>query len=154
MLTVSVHGKTCLLLLHPPPDLRAIPFEILRRDGGENFADSSPHILIFFLQTPPHIFFLSLSRTPPQTFLFSASPPSPPQIFKWNSPNSARLIGCMSMEYSRHLAQLHLCFWLTILLAIRFHSLHALPSQMFSLNHCKMSFYLLISLQSHTSINQ
>ncbi len=45
---------------------RAIPFEILRKDGGENFSVPSPHI---FSLTPPPNIFLFLPGPPPPTHL-------------------------------------------------------------------------------------
>ena len=37
-------------------DIRAIQFEILRGDGGENFAEPSLHIFIFFIYPSPYFF--------------------------------------------------------------------------------------------------
>ena len=73
--------------------LRAIPFEIRRGDGMENFTDTLtlllfffflPTLLIYFFPSDPlHIFW---GQPPPPPHIFFSIPP--PQDPKWNSPYS------------------------------------------------------------------
>ncbi len=46
--------------------LRAIPFEILRGGGLENFTDLPPPHFIFFAAAPPHILFFGNFASPLQ----------------------------------------------------------------------------------------